>query len=960
MDGARLRVFSLASILLFVSGALGVSHGLLWLREAALVVGETRIARIAALTTLLLGLALGSAVVGRIARARRRSPLHVYGLFQLGLGVLALATPLSFCLMRACYDAAYPSLAASPDMLFALRFALLCAIFLPPTFLIGGTLPLLLDGLSADRRVVGARAGLLIGVALAGGVAGVLATSYVAIPWLGVTGAGVTAGLADVGLGCIALAAFRSLPALPPRLTQVPPVPLLCAMGLVSGFVSLGFPIAWARAFSLIEIDSVHRTAVLLAVVLAATASGSVAAAAALRMRWSPFRILALSQAAVPLSAMLGLGSWRIAELRFALEGGTLTLELARGAPGAWRFFNETADAIFFAPLFQAALVCFVPALLLGAALPPLVAAGARSADEIGPVAGRLAFWSIVGASVGVVGTGYALLPLLGLRGGFVALAAGSASLAAAAGLRPRAVARDDGFRWHVLVLPAASFLAAAAVSARDDVTLETIRLQQAGRDATRARLSTVVEGPFTTAWILEDGTAMRIGSGAVLLGTVTKDFVSPLAIEGHLPVLFFSGVESPRDCLGLGLGSGQAAGALLRHPIRRLDVVEISGEIVQLFGRLPGAVSNGLARDPRVSIHLDDPRHYLAHAAGGSYDLVAARPPPPIAEGAHALYTVEFYRDVRRVLRPGGVFSQSLPLSFLSPLDVRCVLRSLVEVFPAVFVLTVSSDEFAVLAYPVEPRVPRIALRERILAMEAEWTSRGAAPQRPGPESSFPVASVEGAFARFITGPEDAKRTDAPYLLHDDRPLLSYGTGDRWLTRRYAGPALASLGFAALKRTGFDRLRGILDPSLSDDEVETLTAERVVLLRAFGVSHPRDRERMELALDLAQSASERAERALDLAASYDVELDKEGAFRCAEFAVDALAGDPGRTSTEHLDAARRIVRNRIAVFEETAGRWIERFERRAPGSPLVVAMRSELEAARLRDAELARGYIVP
>jgi spermidine synthase len=100
---------------------------------------------------------------------------------------------------------------------------------------------------------------------------------------------------------------------------------------------------------------------------------------------------------------------------------------------------------------------------------------------------------------------------------------------------------------------------------------------------------------------------------------------------------------------LGIALGSGQAFGALLQHPVERMDVVDISPEIVDLAFRHFAPFNYEIALDPRVTLHLDDGRHFVDRAADASYERRAAQPSPPSHEGMHALYSLEFTESVRR-----------------------------------------------------------------------------------------------------------------------------------------------------------------------------------------------------------------------------------------------------------------------------------------------------------------------
>ena len=64
-----------------------------------------------------------------------------------------------------------------------------------------------------------------------------------------------------------------------------------------------------------------------------------------------------------------------------------------------------------------------------------------------------------------------------------------------------------------------------------------------------------------------------------------------------HLPLLLHS---SPKRVAVVGLGSGVTAGAALVHPLDRLDVIEISPEVVEA-SRLFDSFSGQPLRDPRT-----------------------------------------------------------------------------------------------------------------------------------------------------------------------------------------------------------------------------------------------------------------------------------------------------------------------------------------------------------------------
>lgn len=1005
MISVRSPLFLTASLLFFLSGMVGLGYELVWIRKAALVVGSSQMALSTVLTAFFLGLAAGSYIFGNYLRTRRRSPLFSYGLLEAGIGGFALLFPWLFRVVEDVYGAAYPLAAGSGAALFALRFVLLFGLFFVPTVLMGGTLPLLLDGLVDRDASIGSRTSVLYGINILGAVAGVLLASYWAIPVLGLHGTSLAGASVNLAIGAVALVSFARLGPIHaqverPRLPRFFP-----AAAFVSGLLAIAYQIAWARYFSLFHTGTVYLTAILLAVYLLALAAGSFLLAPLLARRLRPLRVLSAVQALVPAFALFGLEWWRAAEYRFAIQGRideagaavpVESLEIDAAYPYFWRFWSETADSIFFAPLFQVALAIFVPVTLIGAGLPSIIAAAAERSSGLRSVSGRLLFFNTVGSSLGGFIAGYLLLPALGLHGTLALLGLGSVGLALAAHLKveaapePLPLSRAErrrrergaaeppvsagGRRARAFgpgLVPAAVGIAAIAAFAagRSDVTAYTIRFHGYGRDPelgfnpddperrdpARGPALDVIEGPVTTSFLFEDAESLRLGSGNVCLAAVYKNHLSSQALQGHLPCLFYPGSGLPRDCLGLCLGSGQSFGALLLYPIERLDVVDISPEIVRFSLARFGPYNHGLGESPKVRIHLDDGRHFVERAAADSYDVVSMEPPPPTAEGVSSLYSVEFYEEVARVLRSGGVFMQWLPLYRVSPLDARGIVKTQAKVFPDTFVVKAYKDDFMVLSYERPPRFSLDAIRERVRVLEGERLVKGS---RWNQGCRHDIASLEGVLAFLIMGPEDIRDMDAPVVYRDDNQILSYTSGDREILRRYEGPALSPLSFAALRLTPFARLREHFEPPLDPVLVEEVERERAAALAVFGVPDPAALAARERALEEARGPLERAEIALELASAYDRMLAKDAAYARVAIALEALRGHGGLVTEEHKETVRAIVRHGLSPLADATRAWLVRLGAAHGSSPLYAAMRGEWLSFREREAKRLSGYL--
>src|SRR5262249_30175911 len=121
------------------------------------------------------------------------------------------------------------------------------------------------------------------------------------------------------------------------------------------------------------------------------------------------------------------------------------------------------------------------------------------------------------------------------------------------------------------------------------------------------------------------------------------------------------SGGAPFRDVLVIGAGSGNDLAHALHFGVQRVDAVEID-PVIQAIGIADHP--DRPYQDPRVIRHLDDGRHFL-RTTDQKYDLVVyALVDSLILHSGYAnirlesyLFTREAFADIRRVLKPDGVF---------------------------------------------------------------------------------------------------------------------------------------------------------------------------------------------------------------------------------------------------------------------------------------------------------------
>jgi len=157
----------------------------------------------------------------------------------------------------------------------------------------------------------------------------------------------------------------------------------------------------------------------------------------------------------------------------------------------------------------------------------------------------------------------------------------------------------------------------------------------------------------------------------------------------GHLTTLI---PERSESFLVIGLGAGITAGAVSVDPgVRRVVVAEIEPLSAQVATNYFAAQNFGVVSNPKVELHVDDGRHYLA-TTSETFDGITSDPLDPWVKGAAVLYTREFWQLVKARLNPGGIVTVFLQLYETTDEAVKSEVATFFEVFPngAVFANTV------------------------------------------------------------------------------------------------------------------------------------------------------------------------------------------------------------------------------------------------------------------------------
>jgi spermidine synthase len=616
----------------FLSGAAALVFETLWFRQAGLTFGNGVWASSLVLSSFMAGLALGNGLAARLAERVRR-PLVCFMALELAIAVSGVLLVWGLPQLTGALAPLLGPWVDLPWLVNPLRFALAFLLLLVPATAMGASLPVLVKAWTDLDPSFGPGLARLYGWNTLGAFSGALAGELFLVGWLGVTGSAAVAGGLDLvaALGAIWLWQRMPVAAHDPPLAAAPPASRrLLAAAFLSGAVMLAFEVIGFR-FLLLFVDSgkvSHRYASL--VVLASSALLSLAYAG-------------FGFAQAPLGDRDAVGIAEIAYLALVLMGST-----------------AFASGLLFP--------------LVGAALHERSGAATRSA-------GLLTLYNTLGAGLGSLAAGFVMLPVLGVeRSLFVLLLVQGATAAllcpplAWTTQRRVLVGCTAGFALVLLGFP---------FGAMQQRTLPEI----AARYDRGGRMSLVAtrEGTSETLMYLRrdflgEAHQFQLVTNSTAMSGTAVQARRYMKLYAYLPVALHPGIE---DALLISYGVGSTARALTdTRSIQRIEVVDVSRDILEMSDLVYPDPHEHPLRDSRVSVHVEDGRYFL-ETTSRRFDLITGEPPPPKAAGIVYLYTQEYFELVRERLREGGIHTYWLPVHGLQAADTLAIVRSYCEVFP-------------------------------------------------------------------------------------------------------------------------------------------------------------------------------------------------------------------------------------------------------------------------------------
>jgi spermidine synthase len=221
----------------------------------------------------------------------------------------------------------------------------------------------------------------------------------------------------------------------------------------------------------------------------------------------------------------------------------------------------------------------------------------------------------------------------------------------------------------------------------------------------------------------------------------------------GHLPMALHPNAQT---ALVIGLGGGATAGAVSLHG-SDVDIVELAGSVVR-GARFFESINYAVLDRPNAHLRVDDGRNFLM-LTPKRYDVITADVIHPIFAGSGNLYSVEYFRLLRRVLNRGGMAVQWVAGT---EQEYKIIARTFLSVFPYTTVWGGGS----LLVGMTEPL--------RLSRRDFDWKLHDV--RRAQGLHDLNIDSFDALLAAFDAGPEELAAFAGPGpLLTDDRPSVEY-----------------------------------------------------------------------------------------------------------------------------------------------------------------------------------------
>jgi len=660
-------MFFLLAVL--VSGGAGLMYQTIWIRRLGFVFGNTTLSVSIVLSSFFFGMAAGSRWFGKRADDSK-SPISLYRNLEIGIALTALLVALLLPALNSVYIGLYRSVFGRSLLLVGIaKFSLTFFLLSIPTFLMGGTLPVMTKCYARSKESFAVSLGIVYGINTIGAVLGLVLMAFVLIELLGLQSSYIVA----ICMSCVSavlanLARTKNhVPEVEAEIETTRDEPLieerrtaswwLYALSFLSGAISLGYEVLWIRLWSFLslhsaeteigyppaEFSSTYVYSGILGLFLIGISLGGILVKWIRRPEVSPLLQLGWVQIAI--------GSYTI--LTLAVE----------------RFLLLDGLAI---KLVEIAFIVMPTTVLMGIGFPLLASAFINAIKHSGRQFGDFYALNTLGASLGPIFVGLVFIPLKGTYSCLAFLAI--MNLLTGALLLVHALrSTSRKALWSVSSAGAIALVVVAIVPFPALIPHTRGGFKVLFEEDNHVGHTLVVEYDNGFKDVAVNNYAVSTIDPSHTFGSLTMEI--PVSLYGKVP----------EDILVLCVGSGGSWVSTLKYQLASVTAVDINPAVFRCMPLIHSEEVLKKLRQPRMRPVVADARNFLLLDAK-QYDIINIDPAPPITQpGMVNLHTSEFYALASRRLKPGGILYQRLSTNVESEILYKALMRSIADVFKEV-----------------------------------------------------------------------------------------------------------------------------------------------------------------------------------------------------------------------------------------------------------------------------------
>jgi len=670
-----------AMLALFVgSGAAALIYEVVWFQMLQLSLGSSSVSLGVLLGVFMGGMCLGSWLFPKKVDATHH-PLKVYAYLELGIGLCGLLVLFIVPLLGGVYAA----VAGTGQFSVFLRGLVAAIILLPPTLMMGATLPAIARYVETTPKGV-SWMGFFYGGNIAGAVIGTLLAGFYLLRVYDMVTATMVAVALNVLVAGLGLFLAGRAPYAADQKAKKDPVlapgarVVYIAIAL-SGLTALASQVVWARVLSLLIGATVYTFSLILAVFLVGLGIGSSLGSSMAHTLKHPRQALGWVQmllcVALAYAAYISTAGMPFWPINPAISSDPI--------------FNFQLD------LMRAAFVVMPGAILWGMSFPLALASVAEKGQDPARLVGGVYAANTVGAIIGALFASLLAIAWIGSQHTQMLLI----GLSAISGLMLLASHADEVGKGKSQVVSMAMLVlvtAGAGLLARSVPQMPGLLVAYGRYAATWVGQNEIIysgEGMMASVAVSRtpNGVLNYHNAGKVQASSEPQDMRLQRML-GHMTTLI---PENVRTAVVIGCGAGVTAGAVSIDPeLEQMTIAEIEPLVPEVVSKYFSEHNFAVVQNPKVRVHLDDARHFLT-TTKDKFDAITSDPLDPWVKGAATLYTREFFELVKTRLNPGGIVTLFVQLYESSEDAVKSEIATFLEAFPqgVVFANTINGQGY-------------------------------------------------------------------------------------------------------------------------------------------------------------------------------------------------------------------------------------------------------------------------